>query len=120
MSENTNTNEITEVDTAQSEIEKMAADVQSSETAKRKRGYQNKVARLLNNFAFAGVLLTIITLGVQCFLSITSFIQQAPIGIAVLYAVVSVLTPLFAMLAACGLFKFLAEVVELLDRNGKN
>lgn len=129
MSEIINTSEITEVETTATEAvattETVESSVETAQTAlssaKEKRGYQNKVAKLLNNFAFAGILLTIVSLGFQCYLSITSYVQQmAPMGIAILYTVVSILTPLFAMLAACGLFKFFAEVVELLDRNGKN
>ena len=82
--------------------------------------YINKTACLLNGVYIAGLVLTVLYLAFQVYLSISSYLQQmAPVGIALLYTFASIMMPLFTMLAVCFAFKFFAEVVEQLAQRNR-
>lgn len=82
-----------------------------------KRGYHNATARLLNGVFVVLLVFMVIFLLLQVYLNVASYLQQgATIGIALLYVLASVSTS-FILCALPFIFKFFAEVVELLDRN---
>lgn len=84
-----------------------------------KRGYHNRTARLLNGVFVVLLVFMVIFLLLQMYLNVASYMQQgASIGLALLYILASSSTS-FLLCALPFIFKFFAEVVELLDRNNK-
>lgn len=84
-----------------------------------KRGYHNATARLLNGVFVVLLVFMVVFLLLQVYLNVASYLQQgATIGIALIYVFASVSTS-FMLCALPFVFKFFAEVVELMDRNKK-
>ncbi|MEM1485523.1 hypothetical protein V6615_11690 [Oscillospiraceae bacterium PP1C4] len=84
------------------------------------QGYQNKTARLLNTVYIVMLVAAIINVGFQLYLTASSYLQQAaPLSLALLYSFASVLLPVILMVGSAFLFKFLAEVIELMDKKCK-
>lgn len=81
------------------------------------RGYQNATAKLLNGVFVVLLVVMGIFLILQLYLSITSYLQQgASMGIALLYTMAGISTS-FLFCSLPFLFKFFAEVVELMDKH---
>lgn len=78
--------------------------------------YTNKTAKALNIVFWVLLALTVIFTAFQLYYVNMSAMQQGW-GIALLMTAPSLLLYLIAMLAISFLFKFFAEVVELMDKN---
>lgn len=114
---NAQPSETTEVhEAANPATENAATETALPETVQRKR-YTNKTACLLNGVYLTMLIASIVYIGLQCYLSVTTYLaQMAPIEIAILYTFASILMPAIMMIAGSFIFKFFAEVVELLDK----
>lgn len=85
------------------------------------KGYANKTAHTLQKVHLTLLTATILYVLLQCYLSITSYLQQmAPLSLALVYTFASVLMPAVLLLALAFLFKFFAEIVELSDIRNRN
>ena len=94
-----------------------AEEIKSPAAAAVRKGYHNPTARLLNAVFVVLLAFMVIFLVLQLYLNIASYMQQgASVGIAMLYTLAGVSTP-FMLCALPFIFKFFAEVVELMDKN---
>ena len=97
--------------------ETLSLEETSQETTPSKKGYQNRTARLLNGVFIASLIVTIGLLVFPFAFSVYSYrMQGAPMGLTLIYSLVGVSTPILFCFVPF-LFKFFAEVTELLDKN---
>lgn len=84
------------------------------------KGYHNKTARLLNIVYLSMLAISVLYICFQCYLTITGYLQQAaPLSLAIMYTLSGLLMPAILVVSIAFLFKFFAEVVELMHKNSK-
>lgn len=120
-------NDLNNNDTAESTTEELntpdftdtphTPEITETVAAVSRKGYQNTTARLLNMVFVVLLVVMGIFLILQLYLNVAGYLQQgASIGVALLYTMASISNS-FLFCSLPFVFKFFAEVVELMDKH---
>lgn len=80
-----------------------------------KSSYHNRTAKLMNTLSVLMLVFTVIFFGFQIYMMVIAGLQQG-FMLSLLYNAPSLMLFLLLFLGAFGLFRFFAEVLELMDR----